>query len=230
MKNQMNVETDALCKNSIDILFMEIRRYNVLTDEENKDALERLTKGDKDARELLINSNLRLVRSKAKQYEWSGIPLEDLFQVGAMGLIQAVDRYDPTKGDCLRAYALRWIDGELLNAVKEHTKMRKVSLDAKASAREECERTLKEMLCSDGEERVDWDVRYKLAIKAIKAEVEKKFFAGAGALWEDYIAMKEMGYCLADVAKKHHVSEELAERTLAAIYQELLKMKKKGKI
>ena len=227
MKNQMNVVTDDLCENSIDILFKEIGKYHVLNDDEEKNALEGLIKGDKEARELLINSNLRLVRNKAKLYEWSGIPLEDLFQVGALALIQAVDRYDPTKGNCFRAFALRWIDGELLNAVKEHTKMRKVSIDEKASDREEFERTLKEILCSDGEECVDWDIRYESAFKALKVKVRSLFFPEASELWADYIVMREKGYCLADVAKKYHVSEEYAERLIASITQALMPKKKR---
>ena len=60
-----------------------------------------------------------LVRSIARRYEGRGFPLEDLVQVGYVGLIQAVDRFDPDRGSSLRAYAARTIDGEIMHMFRD---------------------------------------------------------------------------------------------------------------
>jgi RNA polymerase sigma-B factor len=60
-----------------------------------------------------------LVRSIARRYEGRGLPLDDLIQVGYVGLIQAVDRFDPQRGTSLRAYAARTIDGEIMHMFRD---------------------------------------------------------------------------------------------------------------
>ena len=92
MKNQKNVVFTDRSDNSINILFKDIRKYPLLKDDEEKELLDRLSKGNMKAREKLINSNLRLVMSMAKQYTWSGISQGDLFQFGTIGLIASLRR------------------------------------------------------------------------------------------------------------------------------------------
>ena len=84
MKNQKSVVFTDRSDNSINILFKDIRKYPLLKDDEEKELLDRLSKGNMKAREKLINSNLRLVMSMAKQYAWTGMPQGDLFQFGAI--------------------------------------------------------------------------------------------------------------------------------------------------
>lgn len=214
MKNQKSV---VFTDRSINILLKDLRKIKALTSEEEKDALERLVQHDKRARKSLINSNLLWVLSKAKQYAWCGMEQRDLFQVGTIGLIQAVDKYDPTKGECFRAYAKSWVEGELLKAVKDHTRNAHTSLEDAAYPFEDCKLTLEEVLPSGSENNADMDVRQESLFNAMKAEVKVKFFADGANLWEDSILMKEKGYTLSDVAKKHHVSEEKAKEKLKEI-------------
>ena len=219
MKNQKNIVFTDRSAN-INILLKDIRKYKVLTSDEEKEALERLAKSDKRARELLINSNLRWVFSKAKQYAWSGMAQEDLFQVGSIGLIQAVDKYDPTKGTCFRAYALSWVEGELLKAVKEHTRNTpKASIEDAAYPSDDSKWTLLDVLESGHQDYADWDARYESAFNAMKAKVKTAFFADAADLWADYFLMTEKGYTLSDVAKKYYVSEEMAKKKIKDINQ-----------
>jgi RNA polymerase primary sigma factor len=70
---------------------------------------KRAERGDQKAREVLVNSNLRLVTSIAKKYQNRGIPLEDLIQEGTLGLIHAVDKYDWRRGFRFSTYATHWI-------------------------------------------------------------------------------------------------------------------------
>lgn len=208
MKNQKNVVFTDRSDNSINLLFRDIRKYPVLKAEEEKDALERMTNGDMRSRELLINSNLRLVMSMAKQYTWSGISQGDLFQFGTIGLIQAVNKYDSSKSNCFIAYAMIWIDSELKKAVTEHMRQPHESLEEKAFDRDDSTCTLGDMISAGSECNPDWGIRYEQAIDSLKAKVKSKFFPQAADLWADCVIMKEQGYTLYDIAQKHKLTEE----------------------
>jgi RNA polymerase sigma-B factor len=75
--------------------------------------------GDREARRRLIEMNLPLVRVLAQRFAYSGEQLEDLTQVGAVGLIKAVDRYDPDRGVALDAYAATVIAGEIRHHLRD---------------------------------------------------------------------------------------------------------------
>ena len=75
--------------------------------------------GDQEARHRLIELHLPLVRALARRYAWQGEQLEDLTQVGAVGLIKAIDRYDPRRGSSLTAYAVPTIVGEIRRHLRD---------------------------------------------------------------------------------------------------------------
>lgn len=85
-----------------------------LTREEEQVLLERLAQGDQEARNSLIEHNLRLVAYIARRFENTGINIEDLISIGTIGLIKAVGTYQPTKGIKLATYASRCIENEIL--------------------------------------------------------------------------------------------------------------------
>jgi RNA polymerase sigma-B factor len=76
-------------------------------------------RGDRDARRRLIELNLPLVRALARRFVSRGEQLDDLAQVGAVGLIKAVDRYDPARGSSLAAYAVPTIVGEIRRHLRD---------------------------------------------------------------------------------------------------------------
>jgi RNA polymerase primary sigma factor len=91
-------------------LFMnEIGRYPLLTKEEEVELAKRIERGDLEAKERMINSNLRLVVSIAKRYQGHGLSLLDLTQEGIIGLIRAVEKFDWRKGFKFSTYATWWI-------------------------------------------------------------------------------------------------------------------------
>jgi RNA polymerase primary sigma factor len=91
-------------------LFMnEVGRYPLLTKEQEVELAKRVERGDLEAKEQMINSNLRLVISIAKRYQGHGLSLLDLVQEGIIGLIRAVEKFDWRKGSKFSTYATWWI-------------------------------------------------------------------------------------------------------------------------
>ena len=95
-----------------------------LTAEEEKYYLEQMANGDKEAREKLIEHNLRLVAHIVKKYQNQNDDKEDLISIGTIGLIKAIDSYSPDKGTKLATYAARCIDNEILMLFRSSKKSR----------------------------------------------------------------------------------------------------------
>ena len=87
----------------------EIRRYPLLTQEEERDLARRCAMGDQDAIRQMVNSNLRLVVSVAREYAGRGVPLLDLIQEGSIGLLAAAKKFDYTLDYRFSTYATKWI-------------------------------------------------------------------------------------------------------------------------
>ncbi|MET0608107.1 MAG: sigma-70 family RNA polymerase sigma factor, partial [Gaiellaceae bacterium] len=96
--------TDAL-----QLFLNEAGRWPLLTKEEEVELAKRIERGDHEAKERMINSNLRLVVSIAKRYQGHGLSLLDLIQEGIIGLIRAVEKFDWRKGFKFSTYATWWI-------------------------------------------------------------------------------------------------------------------------
>lgn len=101
-----------------------------LSKEEEKKLLDRLAKGDKVARSTLIEHNLRLVVYIARKFENTGINIEDLISIGSIGLIKAVNTFDPEKNIKLATYASRCIENEILMYLRKNSRTKtEVSFD-----------------------------------------------------------------------------------------------------
>ena len=96
--------TDAL-----QLFLNEVGRYKLLTADEEVELAKRIERGDREAKDLMINSNLRLVVSIAKKYQGHGLSLLDLIQEGIIGLIRAVEKFDWRRGYKFSTYATWWI-------------------------------------------------------------------------------------------------------------------------
>src|ERR1700741_158913 len=100
----------------------EIGRFSLLTPQEEIKLAKKIKKGDDAARERMINANLRLVVTIARDYINLGLPLLDLISEGNIGLTKAVDRFDPAKGAKLSTYAMWWIKQSIKRALANQSK------------------------------------------------------------------------------------------------------------
>ncbi|MGB9620471.1 MAG: sigma-70 family RNA polymerase sigma factor [Armatimonadota bacterium] len=103
---------------SMDMYLNRIGRWPLLDAEEERALARRAKHGDEEAKKKLIESNLKLVVSVAKVYSRSGVPLPDLIQEGNIGLIKAVDSFDPEKGFRFSTYAVAWIRQAITRAIE----------------------------------------------------------------------------------------------------------------
>jgi RNA polymerase primary sigma factor len=106
----------------IKIYLREIGQVPLLTPEEEIDLAARIKKGDREARELMIKANLRLVVKIAHDYVYLGLPLLDLISEGNIGLMKAAERFDPAKGGKLSTYAAWWIKQSIKRALANQSK------------------------------------------------------------------------------------------------------------
>jgi RNA polymerase primary sigma factor len=113
-----NKEADPVIK----LYLREVGQIKLLTLQEEIDLAARIKKGDREARTLMINANLRLVIKIAHDYANLGLPLLDLVSEGNIGLMRAVERFDPAKGGKLSTYAAWWIKQSIKRALANQSK------------------------------------------------------------------------------------------------------------
>ncbi len=116
-------ETDEHFKDPLQIYLKEISRTKLLTAYEERELAKRIEKGDLPAKQLMVQSNLRLVVSIAKQYMNRGLALLDLIEEGNIGLIRATELYSYRKGFRFSTYATWWIRQGITRALAKHGKV-----------------------------------------------------------------------------------------------------------
>jgi len=104
----------------------DVRNIPLLTAQEEKDLARKIRKGDKQAREKMIKSNLRLVISIAKRYVNLGVALSDLIEEGNIGLMKSVEKFDPDRGFRFSTYSAWWIKQGISRAIIDQGKMIRV--------------------------------------------------------------------------------------------------------
>src|SRR5689334_4489198 len=105
----VNSEVAAMTTDSLQLFLNEAGRYPLLTAAQEVELAKAIESGDKRAKDLMVNSNLRLVVSIAKKYQGHGLTLLDLIQEGIIGLIRAVEKFDWRRGYKFSTYATWWI-------------------------------------------------------------------------------------------------------------------------
>jgi RNA polymerase primary sigma factor len=118
----MVIERPYRNADALQLYLQEMAQTPLLTPEEEVQLSRRVKKGDLKARTRMIKANLRLVVKIAHDYENHGLPLLDLINEGNLGLMKAVDRFDPKKGAKLSTYAALWIKQSIRRALSNHSR------------------------------------------------------------------------------------------------------------
>src|SRR4030042_3317969 len=114
---------------SMDKYMIEVAKIKLISVEEEVSLARRIHKGDMEARNRLINANLRFVISVAKQYQNLGLNLEDLINEGNLGLIEAAQRFDETRGFKFISYAVWWIRQGIIYALAQQSRIVRLPLN-----------------------------------------------------------------------------------------------------
>ena len=115
---KQNMETAH--EDSVKQFLSEIRAYPLLTPEQERQLAKKCTEGDTDAIRMMVNSNLRLVVSIAREYVGRGVPFLDLIQEGSIGLITAAKKFDYTMDNRFSTYASQWIKQGMSRSILNH--------------------------------------------------------------------------------------------------------------
>ena len=110
--------------NKVEIANVNTSKLQVLTNKENKELFEQMNNGDKSAREKIISGNLRLVLSVIQRFGGRGENSDDLFQIGCVGLIKAIDNFDTSLDIQLSTYAVPMIIGEIRRYLRDNNMVR----------------------------------------------------------------------------------------------------------
>ena len=138
-------------ENVLSMYLKEINRIPLLTREQEDHYARRAAKGEKEAKDMLVQSNLRFVVNVAKKYQNQGLPLSDLISEGNIGLMNAIERFDVEKGYHFISYAVWWIRQAILKAICEKSRMIRLPLN-RANELVQIEKARKELQSGKAEE------------------------------------------------------------------------------
>lgn len=201
----------------------EIGMVKLLTPAEEVDLAARIKKGDKKAREQMIKANLRLVVKIAHDYEGFGLPLLDLVSEGNIGLMKAVERFDPSKGGKLSTYGAWWIKQSIKRALANQSKTIRlpVHLVDKISKMRRVSMKLQEVF---GREPTDEELAEELGISSTRVAMMRTAAIRPASL--DAPIGDDDSNTYAEVVEDENADtpyEELEDKTITNMLQELVK-------
>ena len=126
----MKAQNRATMYSATDLYWRDIKDAEPLSREEEVALFKRAKAGDEEARQALVRANLRFVVRVAREYHESGLSLIELISEGNLGLLEAVQRFDETRGFKFITYAVWWIRQAILRALAEHGKIARPPLES----------------------------------------------------------------------------------------------------
>ena len=127
-----NINANINENSALTLYLKDIEKIPLITRDEEYELALKAKAGDSYARERLVNGNLRFVVSIAKQYQNRGLPLIDLISEGNIGLLTAIDKFEPEKGYHFISYAVWWIRQAILKAIGEKSRMIRLPMNKSA--------------------------------------------------------------------------------------------------
>ena len=170
---------DQFADDSVRLYLREIGKIPLLSNEEEVDLAYRIVKGEKKAKDKMVEANMRLVVSIAKRYSGRGLDFLDLIQEGNTGLLRAVEKFDPDKGFKFSTYATWWIRQAITRAIADQARTIRIPVHMVLRATRKLtnelnrEPTVEEIAKEMGmePEKVDYVMKIKQDIASLDATV-----------------------------------------------------------
>ncbi len=208
---------------ALSLYMREVAQVPLLTVEEENALAARIHAGDEAAREHMIRANLRLVVKIAREYEGFGLPLLDLINEGNMGLMKAVERFDPAKGGKLSTYASWWIKQSIRRGIANQAKTIRLPIHA-IDKLSKAQRVANEMREALGREPEPEELAEALGVKTSRLN-EIRTAALRPASLDAPMGNDEDSNVLAEVVKDENARtpyEHLEEKTLLGMLGHLV--------
>jgi RNA polymerase primary sigma factor len=155
---------------NVKIYYKELNKYEHLSKQEEKELILKCRNGDIDARNKLLESNLKFVFDIAKKYTGRGVPISDLISEGNMGLIRAYEKFDETKYVKFISYAVWWIKQSMLECIRKNS----IKESNETSENESINPMLDKAVTDDEDEYVTtYETEYSDEYDTIESETEE---------------------------------------------------------
>ncbi|RKZ03631.1 MAG: RNA polymerase subunit sigma [Candidatus Hydrothermota bacterium] len=157
---------------SLEIYLREISKMEPLTPKEEEELIRKAKQGDREATEKLIYAHLKFVVNMAKRYQGYGVPLADLINEGNIGLLRALQRFDPKRRVRFLSYAIWWVRQAIMKALNEQSRLIKVSSERRAKLKKIRQKEI-DLLQEMGEEPTFEEIAKELGLNP--EEVKKAY-------------------------------------------------------
>ena len=201
------------CPDGLNSYLGQISKIPLLSPAEEIRLAKRMRKGDEEARKILVISNLRLVISIAKKYLYYGLPLLDLVEEGNLGLLKAVDRYDPGRKCKFSTYATWWIRQAITRSLSNYGRTIRIPVYVTDSI-SKYKRTAQILYERDGKEPGVEEVAEEMGIEYEQALKLHEYALGVPSL-ESLMHVEEDGEVVgAEIAHQIREEEDVVSRIL----------------
>ncbi|MFW6238781.1 MAG: RNA polymerase sigma factor RpoD, partial [Halanaerobiales bacterium] len=169
----LSVSPGAGIDDSVRMYLKEIGQVDLLTPEEEIELAKRIEEGDEEAKQKMIEANLRLVVSIAKKYMGSGMSFLDLIQEGNTGLMKAVEKFDYTKGYKFSTYATWWIRQAVTRSIADKSRTIRIPVHMMETINK-LSKVTRQLLQENGKEPTDKQIAERMDISEEKVKEIKK--------------------------------------------------------
>ncbi len=208
-------------ENGLSTYLSEISKVALLSSAEEIRLAKRAQRGDREARHRLIVSNLRLVVSIAKKYLYYGLPLLDLIEEGNLGLMKAVDRYDPDRGCKFSTYATWWIRQAVTRSLSNHGRTVRIPVYVTDNVAR-YKKTAEELYIRSGKRPEPEEVAKEMGIKVAEAKRLREFVEDVSTLDKMETTDADDGRGIAELADLQRTDRGIAQFELDQQMEELM--------